>query len=201
MRNTRKNYWFEYLPGDRAIYVQYNRAQEDREGPTMKEFTNDLFREVERSKPVALIFDLRFNTGGNLEVATPLMKTVAEKRNGIRVFVITGRATFSAGISHVAQLKQWTRATIVGEPAGDELDTWSEGGNLTLPNSKLTVHYANAFHSYSRREYPERRPYLFDLDIDSIAPEIVIEPSWTEYIQGRDPVLEAVTKRIRSAHR
>ncbi|MGH9871917.1 MAG: hypothetical protein ACRD9S_05545 [Pyrinomonadaceae bacterium] len=201
LRNTRKNYWFEYLPEYRAIYLQYNRSQEAPDGINMKEFTGSLVREVEQRKPAALIFDLRFNTGGNLEVATPLMKTVAEKLGGIPVFVITGRSTFSAGITHVVQLKQWARATIVGEPVGDGLDTWSEGGNLTLPNSKLTVHYANAFHAYSKREYPDRRPYLLDFDVDSVAPDAMVEPSWTEYIQGKDPVLEAVIKRIRSARR
>jgi len=196
LRNTLRNYWFEYITEHQAIYLQYNRSQEARDGMSMKEFTDSLVREVTQRKPIAIIFDLRFNTGGNLEVATPLMKTVAEKLGGIRVFVITSRATFSAGITHVVQLKQWARATIVGEPVGDGLDTWSEGGNLTLPNSKLTVHYANAFHAYSKREYPDRRPYLLNFDVDSVAPDLAAEPTWIEYIQGRDPVLETVMKAI-----
>ena len=76
----------------------------------------------------------------------------------------------------------------------------SEGGNLTLPNSGLTAHYANGFHSYSKREFPERRPYLFDLDVDSLEPDVMVEPSWTDYIEGRDPVFEAVVARIRQSH-
>jgi hypothetical protein len=198
LRNTKKNYWYEYLPQYRAIYVQYYRSQQIQGGVTMKQFTDDLLREVDQRKPAALIFDLRFNTGGDLTVGTPLMKTVSEKFVGTPVFVITGRNTFSAGITHVVQLKQWARATIVGEPVGDELDTWSEGGNLILPNSKLTVHYANAFHGYSKREYPERRPYLEDYDVDSIAPDVMVEPSWTDYINGRDPALEVIAKKIRT---
>ncbi len=124
------------------------------------------------------------------------MKMVAEKFSEITVFVITGRATFSAGITHVAQLKQWALATIVGEPVGDDLDMWAEGGNLVLPNSKLTVHYSNAFHAYSKREYPDRRPYLLDLDVDSVMPDQLVEPSWTDYIEGKDPVLDAVAEKI-----
>jgi hypothetical protein len=201
LRNPQKNYWFEYIPQYRAIYLQYNRSQEARDGITMKEFTDSLVREVEQRKPAALIFDLRFNTGGNLEVATPLMRMVAEKLGGVPIFVITGRTTFSAGITHVVQLKQWARATIVGEPVGDELDMWAEGGNLTLPNSKLTAHYANAFHSYSKREYPDRQPYLLDLDVDSIMPDVVVEPSWDDYIRGKDPVLDIVAARIRRMRR
>ncbi|HEX6732351.1 MAG TPA: hypothetical protein VF074_20200 [Pyrinomonadaceae bacterium] len=201
VRNATKHYWYEYLPQYRAIYVQYNRSQQAQGGMSMSQFTESLVREIEQRKPAALIFDLRFNTGGDLTVGTPLMKTVSEKLVGTPVFVITGRNTFSAGITHVVQLKQWAKATIVGEPVGDELDTWSEGGNLILPNSKLTVHYANAFHAYSKREYPDRRPYLEDFDVDSVAPDVMIESSWTDYINRRDPALEAVVKRIRGAQR
>lgn len=38
-----------------------------------------LSRSVEQRQPEVLIFDLRFNTGGNLVVGTPLVKLVAEK--------------------------------------------------------------------------------------------------------------------------
>ena len=86
-----------------------------------------------------------------------LMTSLHEKLAGKPVFVITGRATFSAGILHAVQWKQWG-ATIVGEQVGDDLDFWAEGGNVLLPNSKLTIHYANGFHGYSKVEYPDRRP-------------------------------------------
>ncbi len=201
LRHPEKNYWFEYMPEYRAIYLQYNRSQESQDSMTMSEFTDSLLNAIEQRKPDARIFDLRFNTGGNLEVGTPLVKRVAEKLGPLPVFVITGCTTFSAGITHVAQLKQWTRASIVGEPVGDDLDFWAEGGNLMLPNSKLTTHYANGFHAYSNREYPDRRPYLLDLNVDSVRPDVVVEPSWTDYIQGRDPVLDTVAERIRRTRR
>lgn len=196
LRNTRKNYWFEYLPAKRALYVHYNRSHQAPDGVTMKEFTEGVLRELEQRRPAALIFDLRFNTGGDLTVGTPLIKTVSEKAAGVPVFVLTGRATFSAGITHVVQLKQWAKATIVGEPVGDGLDMWSEGGNVLLPNSKLTVHYGNAFHGYSKRAYPDRE-ILNDYDVDSVAPDVTVEPSWSDYLAGKDPLLEAVLKRIR----
>ena len=196
LRNTRNNYWFEYLPDKRALYVNYNRSHAAPGGMTMKDFTEHVVRELEQRRPAALIFDMRFNTGGDLTVGTPLIKTVSEKATGIPVFVLTGRATFSAGITHVVQLKQWANATIVGEHVGDDLDMWSEGGNVLLPNSKLTVHYGNAFHGYSKRAYPDRE-ILNDHDVDSVAPDVIVEPSWSDYIAGKDPLLEVVFKRIK----
>ncbi len=159
LRKPDVHYWFEHLPQHRILYFQYNRSQEMKDGPSLADFGRDLLAAAGRSDVEALVVDLRFNTGGNLDLATPLMKNLQDKLAGKKVFVITGRATFSAGISHAAQWKQWG-AKIVGEPAGDELDTWSEGGNLELPNSKLTVHYTNGFHGYSKRDYP----YPFQTD-------------------------------------
>jgi hypothetical protein len=182
-------YWFEPLPQSRILYFQYNRSEEMKDGPSLADFGRELLAAAGRSDVEALVMDLRFNTGGNLDLATPLMKSLQEKLAGKKVFVITGRATFSAGISHTAQWKQWG-AKIVGEPVGDELDAWGEGGNVELPHSKLTVHYANGFHGYSKRDYPERKPYFLDLDVDTLEPDVRVETTWMGYRSGRDPAME-----------
>jgi hypothetical protein len=124
-----------------------------------------------------------------VEALTPLLK-------GRPVVVLTSRTTFSAGITLAAQLKQDANASVVGEPAGDGLDMWSEGGNLLLPNSGLTVHYANGFHTYSQKEYPEFKPYFSDLNVATLDPSEVVEPTWSQYREGKDPVLDAALVRI-----
>ena len=134
------------------------------------------------------------NSGINL--GTPVVNTIAPLLNGIPVFVLTGRATFSAGITHAAQWKQ-RGATLIGEPVGDGLDFWSEGGNLLLPHSGLAVHYTNAFHKYSQREYPALKPYYFELQVASLAPDVVVETTWDDYTAGRDPLYRAVQRRLR----
>ena len=70
-----------------------------------------------------------------------------------------------------------------------------------LPYSQLTVHYANGFHALSQREYPGFRPYFNDLNVASLEPEVVVEPSWADYASGRDPVLETAGTRIRQGAR
>ena len=80
--------------------------------------------------------DLRFNSGGDLVVARDFFEKLAHEawadRPG-RLFVIVGRCTFSAGLYHAAQMKQLSRAIFVGEPVGDRLDYWAEGGQIVLP--------------------------------------------------------------------
>ena len=196
LRRTRENYWFQYLPATKLLYFQYNRSYQAAEGPPIAELGDKLISEIAEKKPAALVIDLRFNTGGDLTVGKPLMKKIGDQRGDLPVFVVTGRTTFSAGITHVVQLKEWARAIIVGEPVGDELDIWSEGGNLLMPNSKLTLHYTNAFHSYSKRDHPEYRPYVEDMSVDSVAPDVPVEQSWDDYINGRDPALVAITRYV-----
>jgi hypothetical protein len=195
LQRPEENYWFQYIPENRVLYVQFNRSQEMPSGTKLKQFTETVAQALEIQKPRALIFDLRFNTGGNLFLGTGLMKMIATHSANVPVFVITGRATFSAGISAAAQLKQWAHATIVGEPVGDSLDFWAEGGNLILPNSGLAAHYASGFHAYSTRRYPDRQIFV-DLDVDSLKPDIAAEPSWSDYIEGTDVALRAIVERL-----
>jgi hypothetical protein len=196
LQHPGENYWFDYLSDLRAVYVQYNRS-EAMSGMPIPAFGERVAQVIADRTPRACIIDLRFNTGGNLDIGTPLVERLSPLCRPLRVFILTGRATFSAGITHAAQWKQATGGTIIGEPVGDSLDFWSEGGNLVLPYSGLTLHYANAFHRYSRTDYPERRPYYFELSVGSLAPDVLVEPTWDDYINGRDPVISAVAAQLR----
>lgn len=195
LRNVREHYWFELVPEDSVLYFQYNRADAMASKP-MAAFATQLADAAKRTTPKAFVVDLRFNTGGNLNLATPLVHTIAPLLNGRRLFVLTGRATFSAGITHAAQWKQ-RGAVLIGEPVGDGLDFWSEGGNLLLPNSQLAVHYTNGFHRYSKRDYPLLKPYYFELQVARLTPDVVVETTWDDYKAGRDPLYAAVRQRLR----
>jgi len=126
LQHPERNYWVEYLPEPAIIYLQYNRAQGMADEP-MADFIRRVTRLVDEHSVKGLIIDVRFNTGGDAGVGTPLVETLAARLKGAPVAVLTGRATFSAGITHVAQWKQFANAMIVGEPVGDHLDSWSEG--------------------------------------------------------------------------
>lgn len=89
-------------------------------------------------------------------------------------------------------MKQFTEVILVGEPVGDKLDTWSEGGNIILPNSQLTVHFTNGFHGYSTIEYPEFKPYFQDLTVSDLEPDILVRLSSDDYFSGHDPALESI---------
>ncbi len=195
LRNPTRNYWFEYLPESGVLYFQYNRSQDGVDENTAR-FGERLQAAVAEHRPTAFVMDVRFNTGGNLTLAAGLMKTLEERTRGIPRFIITGRATFSAGISQVALWRQAGGVTIVGEPVGDELETWAEGGNVRLPNSGLKAHFANGAHSYSPAPCPANTP-CYDLSSPPLTPDIRAMASWADYRAGRDPALDAILARLR----
>ncbi|HYH83766.1 MAG TPA: hypothetical protein VEX86_28500 [Longimicrobium sp.] len=198
LRDPLRPYWMQYLPAERTLYIQHNRAVQ-MQGETMEAFTTRVLAALAEQQVAKVVVDERFNTGGNLEIGATLMRRLsdASRARGARLYVITGRATFSAGLSHVGQLRQWGRATVVGEPAGEGLeDFWAEGGNLRMPNSRLTLHFADRVHSYAlRKTGPRSLHTALEMHVDRVHPEILVRASSRDYFAGRDPELEAILRR------
>jgi hypothetical protein len=206
LQNTERQYWSRYLTQGRLFYIQFNRSGNAPTGESLAEFGKRVLAELQSATVDRIVVDLRFNTGGDLSIGRPFIERLAAlaKERKTKVYVITGRATFSAGLFHALQLRQETNAVLVGEPVGDELDFWSEGGNVLTPNSRLSLHYADRFHSMSSVERPEFRQYLVtdtDLSVTNAAPDILVKMSARDYFAGRDPALEAArSSRIAKAY-
>ena len=193
LRHPERPYWIDTLEDTGVVYVHFSRTRRA-EGPELLDLVT---ASADQPPARALVLDLRWNTGGDNTIAKPFLEWVA--RSGFnapdRLFVITGRATFSAGLYSAAWLAQHTEAVFVGEPVGDVLDYWSEGGNIQLPHSGLTVHFANGFHGYSTRSYPEREPFFEDLSVESLEPELPVSLTFADWRAGLDPALEAIAER------
>lgn len=199
LQNTERQYWSQYLPNERIFYVQFNRSGNARTGESLAEFGKRALTELQSLDVNRIVVDVRFNTGGDLTIGRPFIEALATfaSERKIKVYVITGRATFSAGIYHAMQLRHLANAILVGEPFGDVLDFWSEGGNLLTPNSRLSLHFADRFHSMSAVARPEFREYLVndtDLDITDPGPDIIVRTSARDYFAGRDPALGAIKR-------
>lgn len=189
-----ENYWYRRFASSDLLYVQINRA-EAMNSESIGDFSERLLADMARNRPAALVLDLRFNTGGDGSLFEDMMAALEEESRGLDRFIITGRATFSAGLTIAARWQEAGNITIVGEPVGDSLDYWAEGGNIILPNSRVSAHFANGAHSYSPAPCPDET-YCFDLNIDDLQPDLPIAMTWEQYVAGRDPALEAIIARI-----
>lgn len=190
--------------GKRILYVRSNDIRGGEESPLDRKLQRLLADEVVPSRPKHAVVDLRLNQGGNF--FNTILFTQALPRllppDG-RVFVLVGRATFSAALVTAAMLKAngGDRAMLIGEPMGDADRFWAEGGRVTLPNSKIEVQYANGFHDWGEGCTDLDKCYwpavAFGVHNISLQPEVSIEPSFADYAAGRDPVLEAALAMAR----
>ncbi|MGY2134579.1 hypothetical protein ACW9KT_20290 [Hymenobacter sp. HD11105] len=198
LRRPQQFFWFQHLPAQQALYVQYNRAGNQPGRPPMDSLGRALLRRLPSLAVRTVVVDLRFNTGGNNDAGRAFFEDLgrAVQERGLKLYALVGRATFSAGLYHLAQLRL-AGATLVGEPAGEGLDYWAEGGNCILPHSGLSLHYADRFHSYSPAPHPEVAPALVwvDLAAPDVAPTLVVPLRAADYFAGRDPLLARVLKR------
>lgn len=154
-------------------------------------------------RPHDAVVDLRFNGGGNffniIDFAAELAALIPPDG---RIYVITGRATFSAAIVFEALLKGNARGrtVIVGEPIGDNPEWWSEGSTLTAPNSKLTLDYTTGYHDWAHGCKDLDRCYwpvvFHGVAAGTLDPDISIDMTFNQYDRGDDPSLAVILSDV-----
>ena len=191
LKHPERGYWYDFFLAFGVIYFQYSRAAADQQHP-IAEFEEELAKEMTGHPRAALIVDLRFNTGGDGNVGRQMMERLQSLSASRKVYVVTGRATFSAGLFHAVQWKHWGKATFVGEQPGDGLEFFAEGGNILLPNSRLTIHFANARHCYSSASNTPSSDCFNELRVESLAVALPASNSFEQYRRGSDAAFDAI---------
>lgn len=189
------NYRFARCDRD-VLYVRYSRSADAPGQETVRAFGERLLAAIASQPPRKLVLDLRFNTGGDLQKARPLMDALAQSRLGSEsgaIAVLVGPVTFSAGITAAASLRSGSKAILVGAHPGDRPDFWAEGGNVTLPNSRIDMHYADGRHQYSDAPLPTGvEEYLhLNIDVRNLEPDVAVDWTWRDYVSGADPAAAA----------
>jgi peptidase S41-like protein len=184
LSGARKTLWTRTLAGGRAVYVGYNAVV-----PPSPAVVRKIRRLARGSKVRRVIVDVRRNGGGDNTTYGPLTSLFSSKsvnRRG-RLYVLIGRATFSAAANFAAEIDNFTRATFVGEPTGGGVETYGDTNAIILPTSGLNVHIAAQYHS--RQRGPKDRRL-------AVAPDVRIEPSSKDYVARRDPVLDRALRGL-----
>jgi len=188
---------------DKVLYVRIDSSRSTDETPLYDKLAGIVVTNILPKQPKHVVVDLRLNNGGDFFNTILFSRAIPRlvPRDG-HVFVLVGRATFSAGITTAAMLEGEDRdkVTLVGETMGDSGQFWSEGQFVDLPNSKIAVRYSPQFHDYETGCFDIADCYWATVafgprDI-SIEPEVTVEPSFGDYAGGRDPVLEKVQEMI-----
>ena len=206
LREPGKSAFIAWLAESDAVYIRIN----DNYNKTLPIELDDILAEIEKKAPRNAIVDLRLNGGGNYELTAPFAEALPGllPDNG-RLVLIVGHRTFSAAIITAAILKvrAGEQAIIVGEKIGDDLQFWSEGGLLTLPNSGLRIHFSDGYHDW-RDGYDPADPRnranpriaavnkRYSVAARSLDPAVSIPLTFHDYAEGRDPVMEEITSLL-----
>ncbi len=183
LQNPNKAYWYTYLEPDHTVYMQYNAVRNDTEPITA--FMERMFKELE-GKPIdKFVVDVRFNGGGNSflnsGIQRPLMRNPEINKKG-KLFIITGRNTFSAAQNFTTDFNRETEAIFVGEPTGSRPNFVGETIPVVLPYTKMRMTVSDL---YWQRSWPmDHRMW--------IPPDIPTEMSSAIYFAGRDAAMEAI---------
>jgi tetratricopeptide (TPR) repeat protein len=181
--NPLTEYWAQYLPDERMLYVQYNKVA-NKEGEPLPQFSRRIRAMVDSAPVERVVLDLRLNRGGNGTLNRPLVRSLIAMRKlegPGKLFVLIGRSTFSAAQFLVNDLEQYTDAVFVGEPTGGKANSYGDSRKITLPHSGLTVRVSTLWWQEDPRDTREWK-----------APDVAAELTSEAYRNNRDPALEAV---------
>jgi hypothetical protein len=175
----RRYYWYQYLPDTRAMYVKYDKCEND---PALRfsAFAEAVLAAADRQRVDRWVVDLRDNSGGSNRVVAPLVTGLTKRPAEQPVFALIGGGTFSAGIDAAMDIKTRLHATLVGEPTGGRPNGWGNAKIVTLPHSGLRVQYSTSFFRIIRAADPP-----------ALDPDVPVAAALADVLAGRDPVLDA----------
>lgn len=167
------------LREQKTLYAQLNWVS-NIDGDTLSAYSQRILKRATETNPRAVVLDLRLDQGGNGNLATSLVNALIKAEDeDTRLFVLTGRGTFSASQFVLNDLDRLTHAIFIGEPASSKPSSYGDAFMTELPNSKIDVRTS----IYWWQEGQNFDPYTW---IDVAAPL-----KFADYAACRDPALEA----------
>ena len=166
-------------------YVKFNVVRDAEEERRLGAFSNEVIEFVEAKKVKKLIIDVRHNGGGNGNLTRRIVRKIStnERINQRgKLFIITGRHTFSAALMFTARMERRTEALFAGEPGAGKPNWYSEFNGFTLSNTQMHGSISSIWHEEGEPD-----------DTREFIPVAIFAPlSSQEFFSRQDPVLEAI---------
>jgi hypothetical protein len=187
LKNNEKKFWFEYLAREKMMFLQINSMlfpSGDGEG-SFAQMCTQFFKDFDQARPEKLVIDIRANNGGN-HVELPLLKGILARPDidrPDRLFLITGRVTYSAAVHFTTVFKKYTKATLIGEPTAGRPNHYGAIRPFKLPNHpQITI-------GCSIDYYQDSEPFDFNTTHN---PDIMTAINSADYRDNVDPALKKV---------
>jgi hypothetical protein len=193
-RDQKSYFNHRYFPAENLYFIQYNRCwsreMEEAYGtgasalfmPSFKEFEKEVMQVLRKETIDKLVFDIRFNSGGNSSQGTAFIRRILKKKlkGEGELYLVIGRRTFSSAIINAMDFMENPEVISVGEETGGKPNHYGEVKRFVLPESRLVVNYSTKFFT------------LVDEDVPSLVPDLPAPISFDQYMRGVDPALEVI---------
>lgn len=168
LKSQDKPYWFSYIKDRRAVYFQFNQVRNSL-AEDLKAFSKRLEDFYITNEVSTLIIDVRHNNGGDKDILTPLYNVINNfcKMSNNKVYVITGRGTFSAAQVFISTLYRDYPVVFLGERTSSRPNFIGEENLYKLPNSKALVSISNKYHCTIPGNKKNYIPIKYNLLLDS----------------------------------
>lgn len=175
----------------------------DADGQRIRPFLQSAQAALAKSKPCAIILDLRGNGGGDYTNTWGFTHALPHLTAG-PIYILTDPQTFSAAITTAGFTMNAAgkRVTIVGEPVGDRLAFYSEGRSGCLPNSGICVAFQLARHDYGRPCLGWNCfwvDWLFPVRVRTFRPQVLIPRRFSDWNGGHDAAYEWCVSAIEAS--
>ena len=171
--------WWSRIDDGATLFVQYNRVD-----ILQGTFLRELMDEAAAPDVARVVIDVRHNFGGEVQALGPILATFPAPPFDApgRLFLVTGRNTFSAASMFAAMLQARTDVTVVGEPMGGSPNAWGNARDIKLEHAGLVVSVATLFELATTVD--DERP--------TIEPDLAVPLTFADWSSGRDAALDAI---------
>jgi hypothetical protein len=188
---------FRLFPAGNCVQVVRLQRIADTGGQRIAPFLARTAAALRAHPPCAVILDLRGDSGGDYTKTWHFTHALPGlPAPGGHIYVLTDSETFSAAITATAFTKDagGDRVTIIGEPVGDRLSFFSEGGSACLPNVKICVQYQTGRHDYAHPCTDWQQCYwlnwFYPVRVKSLQPDVSVPLRFADWNAGHDAAFE-----------
>lgn len=191
-RNAAKglNYCFEGDLEHGTMYFLYTQCVE-MENYSLEQCFEDMINEMmTNSNYDEIVFDVRWNMGGNRWIMQPLLEKYKDELVQKKISIIVGKSTYSAAFQFVEDcLQLFDEVFIYGEESGQAINNYTEINRIDLPALNCTM-IVPTMEDY----VPEIEKRYEDME-RGIIPDEEIYQTYEDYLKGIDTIYEFIKNR------
>lgn len=188
--------YFENRKIDDSYYIKYGVCK-GMNNIDLDSWFDSIIKDLKKYEPYNIIIDLRGNAGGNSKYFTSFSKKLSKEFDDMNYIVITDNGTFSSGIFALEEMIK-LGAIHIGTSVGACKNHYGNIKLIKLSNCDITINCSdsywvlkdNSFIGLNSEEIKSFADKKLLYNMEKIIPDIVIEKSLDDYINGTDCVLD-----------